>query len=96
MTFRKEFPDFDPATMPEIPAAWRDVSWHNDACPCFNAGNGKIVFVDYDDPQAREFFGETKRFSVHADPEIHNSNDCLFDSDNWQSILDFVATGRKA
>jgi hypothetical protein len=33
MSYRQEFPNFDPATMPEIPTGWEDISWHNDACP---------------------------------------------------------------
>jgi hypothetical protein len=40
MSYREEFPDFDPAAMPAIPQHWGDTSWHNDACPSFDAGNG--------------------------------------------------------
>jgi hypothetical protein len=34
---RREFPDFPLESLPEIPADWDDQSWHNDACPSFEA-----------------------------------------------------------
>jgi len=93
MTYRDEFPDFDPATMPAIPAHWRDQSWHNDSCPCFNTGNGKIVFVEFADPAVREF-PETARFTVHTDPETSNSNDVLFESEDWSAILTYTGANK--
>jgi hypothetical protein len=90
MTYRQEFPDFDPATLPAIPAEWTDTSWHNDTCPSFNAGNGKVVFVEYADPAQREF-ADVARFTVHADPATVDSNDVLFESEDWAEILAFVA-----
>jgi hypothetical protein len=87
--WQDEFPDFDAATMPEIPAGWIDVSWHNDSAPSFNAGNGKIVSIDFADKDLREFAGGP-RFVVMADPEIHDHNEPLFESDDWQAVLDFV------
>jgi hypothetical protein len=89
MTYRAEFPDFDPATLPAIPAGWTDQSWHNDACPSFNAGNGMVVFIDFADASLKEF-EDTKRFTVHADPEIHDSNDVLFETDEWNECLAFL------
>ena len=89
MTYREEFPDFDPATMPPIPTHWIDQSWHNDACPSFNAGNGKVVFIDFADPYLREVEGGP-RFTVHADPETNDHNDVLFEADDWQFVLDFL------
>lgn len=89
MTFRTEFPDFDPATLPAIPAGWTDQSWHNDACPCFNAGNGKVVFIDYADPTLREW-PEGKRFTVQGDPEMVDHNDVLFETDDWAELLKAV------
>jgi hypothetical protein len=88
MTYREQFPDFDPATMPAIPAEWQDTSWHNDACPSFRIGNGKMVFIDHADPAQREF--AVTRFSVQADPEVHNSNDVLLDTDDWSDVLEAV------
>lgn len=95
MTYRTEFPDFDPATMPAIPAGWRDQSWHNDLCPSFNAGNGKVVFIDFADPAQREM-KEGARFVVLRDPELDDCNDTMFQSDDWEAVLAFVANEGRA
>lgn len=89
MTFTTEFPDFPPEAMPAIPAGWKDQSWHNDACPCFNTGKGTLVYVDYADAETREF-PDCERFTVIADPEVHNHNETLFSSDDWAAILAHV------
>jgi len=90
MAYLTEFPDFDPATMPAIPAGWTDTSWHNDACPAFNTGKGMVVFIDFADPALKEF-EDTKRFTIHTDPEVTDSNDVLFETDDWNECLAFVA-----
>lgn len=90
MTFRKEFPDYDAATLPAIPDSWTDQSWHNDTCPSFCTGNGVVVFVDYGDTAKREF-SDGVRFTVHTDPEMTNSNDVLLETDDWAAVLTFVA-----
>lgn len=90
MTYQTEFPDFATADMPTIPANWTDQSWHNDACPSFNAGNGKVVFIDFADPALKEW-EDVKRFTVHTDPETTNGNDVLFETDDWSELLAFVA-----
>lgn len=88
MTYRTEFPDFDPATMPAIPADWRDTSWRNETCPCF-ATKGLSIFVDYVDPEQREF-PECERFTVH-DLSVNNTEDSvLYYSDDWAAVLAFV------
>ena len=91
MTFKTEFPDFPAADMPAIPAGWTDQSWHNDACPSFNTGSGMVVFIDFADPTLKEF-EDTKRFTVHSDPEKADSNDVLFETDDWAEVLAFIAT----
>lgn len=84
--FRKEFPDFDPATLPSIPAGFEDVSWHNDSCPSFlNEAAGLIIFVDFDNPAVREN-PDTKRFCLNV-WETGNTNESLAYSDDWQDIL---------
>lgn len=89
--FRVEFGDFDPATMPAIPDGWTDQSWHNDACPCFNTGRGLVVFVDYADASLREIQEDYPRFSVQADPEVHDHNESLLETDDWSEVLAYVA-----
>lgn len=89
MTFREEFPDFDAETLPKMPEVWKDQSWHNDACPCFNTKTGYIVFIDFADAAVREIT-DSKRFTVIADPEIHNHNEAVLDTDDWAEVLAFV------
>ncbi len=84
--FQKEFPDFDPATLPSIPAGFEDVSWHNDSCPSFlNEAAGLIIFVDFANPAVREN-PDTKRFCLNV-WENGNTNESLAYSDDWQDIL---------
>jgi hypothetical protein len=90
MTFQTEFTDFPAETLPPIPAGWTDQSWHNDTCPCFNAGNGNVVFIDYADTDLREW-PESKRFTVQGDPEIVDHNDVLLETDDWSEVLAFIA-----
>jgi hypothetical protein len=84
--FTIEFPDFDPATMPDIPDTWVDISWHNDSCPSFEAGHGIIVYVDYDDQAMREF-KQYARYMVY-DTE---SETLVIESSYWPEILAKVA-----
>lgn len=88
--FREEFPDYAPDSLPPIPPTWRDQSWHNDSCPCWNTDTGLLVYVDYADVAEREHNNAFCRFMVMADPEIHNHSDLLFESDDWQAVLYFV------
>lgn len=87
--FREEFPNFAPATLPDIPAEWKDRSWHNDLCPSWNTGRGVIVYVDFRDPDQRELDGP--RFMVTGDFEGCGHNEPLIETDDWQAVLAFVA-----
>lgn len=96
--YRSEFPDFDPATMPAIPAEWTDISWHNDACPSFTArGEGDIgsggwrlyVFIDYAEDKRREQRGFS-RFNAWVEVDGPTNGDNIFFSDDWDAILAFV------
>ena len=92
MTYRTEFPDFDPATLPAIPANWTEFSWHNDSSPSWNTGAGMIVAIDFVDMKLREMQDDSPRFVVLADANVHNHNDTLFMSDDWAEILAYVAS----
>lgn len=97
-TFRTEFPEFDPATMPAIPADWTDCSWHNDTCPSFIAAGVQdyaapgwwtvSVFVDFLATADREFPG-TPRFQVVFNDDGGARG--LFATDDWSDVLDGVA-----
>jgi len=84
MTIAYEFPDFDLASLPQIPSSWIDVSWHNDCCPSWQVTANLVVFVDYADPQEREING--KRYAVN---DIETCQ-CLFQSDSWNDVLAFI------
>lgn len=99
MTYQTEFPDIPAADMPDIPKTWRDVSWHNDACPCFEfmaAGAGDsnyqsaVVWIAERDPALREF-QNGKRFLItyYTDGRL----DCLdvLETDDWTAVLAYVA-----
>lgn len=94
MAYTVEFPSFDPATMPQIPAGFKDQSWCNDVCPSFySAGLDLSLWVDFADPDQRELPNEP-RFAVAAcgDPNDH----VFFNSDDWSQVLcviAFVAAG---
>jgi hypothetical protein len=72
------FPDYDAATLPPIPATWKDISWQHDACPSWQFGAYQI-FVDY-------LEADHERFSV-CDIE---TGDCFLSSDNWDAVLEYV------
>ena len=94
MSFKEEFPDFDPADMPAIPAGFDDVSWHNDMCPSFlNERAGLIIFVDYAEPAKREF-PECPRFSVAT--WDNGACETTMDSEEWADVLAHVRSALAA
>ena len=85
--FQREFPRFDTATLPPIPAGFEDSSWHNDVCPSFlNIKRQLQIFIDYADPAEREF-PKSKRFRVLRLNEHFEYVDTLTGSDDWSDIL---------
>lgn len=86
MTYQIEFPDFDPTTMPDIPEGWIDVSWHNDACPCFEVPAGLFVYVDYLDPAKREMGDTVPRFSI-----LNQATNFSTETDSWEDVKEFVS-----
>ena len=86
MSYREEFPDFPEADMPAIPAGWEDISWHNDACPSFDMGEGRVVYVDYADKAQREW-PDAPRFVVTFDPGDNSSIRTVLETDDWAEVL---------
>jgi hypothetical protein len=83
MTFRTEFPTFDAASLPAIPADFVDTSWHNDACPSFtNEALNLRVWVDFADPADREF-DDARRFGLCWNDDNYE----LVLTDDWSEIL---------
>lgn len=84
-TYRTEFPDFDPATMPALPAHFEDHSWNQDTCPIFSSEwCGVNVGIDYADKTLREYEDGTRFFASHVCGEEINT-------DNWNDVLAFIA-----
>jgi hypothetical protein len=87
--FLQEFPDFPAEDMPEIPAGFEDVSWHNDSCPSFlDETRGMILFVDFAEAEKKEF-PETSRFNVNI-WDGGNTGTSLIESDDWAAVLAFI------
>jgi hypothetical protein len=94
--YRKEFPDFDPATMPAIPKGFEDTSWHNDSAPSFLSKRLMLrIFVDYADPEQREI-PETKRFSLSVHSEEHSEGETLVESDDFADLLPHIVAAEFA
>ena len=97
MSYRTEFPDYPAADMPAEVAAWEDISWHNDSCPCFVPCSNLTVWIDYANPAQREWAAfNPARFSIIAtDDEGCLLNDigqqALLHTDNWVEVLMFVS-----
>lgn len=86
MTYQIAFPDFDPSTMPEIPAGFVDNSWAGDTCPCFiNEKRDMILFIDYADSQKhlREF-NDADRYSILIGEKSE------FSSNDYEVILAII------
>lgn len=99
--YLEEFPDFGPMDV-EIPEGFVDVSWHNEACPCFvSEETGTFLFVDYADLARREDKESTGvRFSLHVgQPSEHgiqrgDGDDLLIATDDFTEIVDAIASRR--
>ena len=98
MTYKTEFPHMA-SDVPLIPNDWKDVSWHNDACPSFEvmtAGNGDSnfklckVWIAESDPEARDVT-KAKRFQVtYESPTLWPY--VALQTDTWEDVQDYVAT----
>lgn len=87
---RREFPDYDVATLPPVPVAWEDTSWHNDAAPSFEPFTGCRVWVDYADAQRRELGPDRVRFGAYYEAEdAQSSTDTvdIYEGDDWDALL---------
>ena len=85
MRYHREFPDFNPATMPDVPSDFVDVSWRDDACPQFNDMASMLaLFVEHENPRLRETMGPRYRLcEIVSDCEIR----VLVVTDNWTAVL---------
>jgi hypothetical protein len=96
--FKTEFPDYPHADMPAVflSAPWVDVSWHNEACPCFARkieGHREVqVFVDVVDEAERCDGMGGPRFGVmNTDEHGVTIDETRFDTDSLDDALAHVA-----
>jgi hypothetical protein len=89
MSYREAFPDFDPATMPAIPETWKDVSFKQDICPCFETPSGLFVYVDFADPSDREL-EDGSRFTVITAEDKVFVVDVELITDSWEEVIALV------
>lgn len=98
--WQSEFPQFPADDMPTIPAEWHDVSWCNDACPCFEIITGADgdsnyqsmkVWVEESDPAKREVCN-SKRFTVCYERD----SDCYtaLETDDWNQVVSYAEARR--
>jgi hypothetical protein len=86
--YMTEFPDYDDTLI--LPEGWQDISWHNDARPCFENRIGEIAFVifcDYKDSDRREMKGEP-RFVVYLEDPLNFV--CINQSETLAEALEFI------
>lgn len=93
MSFRDQFPDFDPAAMPAIPANWTDDSWRNEPCPFFTVSPSWGVYVDYENAAEREFPESPRFVVVRMDHGQHMGTLPAppLATDDWDHVLEFIA-----
>lgn len=90
-SFLTEFPNFPTETMPQIPSGWQDASYRNDAMPFFIVSPSLGVWIDYPDPDLREF-GGTRFMVVNLEDGQHpdDAGEALLETDDWAVVLEFV------
>ena len=87
MSHATAFPDFPAASLPSLPTAWEDTSWHNAACPSWHVGGGWYVYIDYPTAEQREFPTNSHFTVYHVDDDKQ-----LYHGDDWEEVLKAVAS----
>lgn len=88
---RREFPNFDIATLPPLPEGYIDTSSYIDAAPSFeNEKRGLKVYVDYANYADRES-GRSQRFCVSRyDEEAGDFEDVALSTNDWAEVTRFL------
>lgn len=88
--WQTEFPHikslgFDPAT--DLPEGFVDESWRNDACPnFFNEAKSLRLWVETEDPDARESGELSQRFSLYRSEKYGEQAEEILETDDWQEM----------
>jgi hypothetical protein len=85
MTYAKAFPTFPANAMPALPAGFHDASYRNDVCPRYTSDDDRVsIWVDYPDPDAREF-----RFVCQYRVTLASIDDgIVLDTDKWSEAVE--------
>ncbi|SOZ17211.1 hypothetical protein [Cupriavidus taiwanensis] len=84
---KRQFPDYDVSTLPEIPAGFGDTSWRNDACPSFtDEARGLQIFIDYAEAADRE--PNAVRYSLR---ELDGKLENIVDTNDWAELLKCIS-----
>lgn len=85
--YRVEFPAFGELDV-QLPEGFEDTSWHNDACPSFEA-KGVRVWVDFKNPEDRES-DASKRFAIVPLSVDANDHEPLLTTDDWTGVVAYL------
>lgn len=96
MTYSDQFPDFPETDLPPIPEGFTDQSWANDPCPTFyNAAERLAIWVDYADPDKREFPELGGRFQLGRTDQHGAALEWIGSpTDDWRTIELLIAVFR--
>lgn len=93
--YLQEHPDFGLLDV-TLPDGFEDWSYHNDVCPRFvNPSRRLDVFIDYKDPEKREY-ERRGRFTVYTvDPEDPTTPGLyLLNTDDWNAVYELLTASR--
>lgn len=87
--YRAEFPTFDWEVPACVTTEWgfKDISWHNDACPSFEC-DVFVLVIDFADPAEREY-PTCSRFMMVCEGETY------LETDSWEDVRAFVEDGKR-
>lgn len=85
--YRTEFPDFEPADMPAVPAGFMDSSWRFNVCPTFTSDPlGLNLWIDYLNPADREHQGWL-RFRLESQSAGIETTEFYLETDDFAEVL---------
>jgi len=94
-SYSKEFPDFGALDV-ALPEGFRDVSWHNDACPSFELKLPSVgylkLWVDYVNLDDRELGFDRFTLSLLDQDQEYQSD--LLNCEQWADMVAFIADYR--
>ena len=91
MSYETEFPDF--VLDVELPAGFRDLSWHNNAMPCWSRALADktelMLWIDYADPALRDSAKNPRFFLARMDMTLSDTFESI-STDDWLEIQEHI------